>query len=50
MQILRPDFFDSEYLYIDEKGIYRLKDAAPEGMKKELEEYMEQVKGMSKDT
>ena len=43
MQVLRPDFFDSEYLYVDEKGEYQLKTEAPEKMKIEFEEYMKQV-------
>ena len=43
MQIIRPDFFDSEYLYINGKGEYSLKEDAPEKMKIEFEEYMKQV-------
>jgi hypothetical protein len=44
MQILRPDFFDSEYLYVDENGEYKLRDDAPEDMKKQFEDYMGQLK------
>lgn len=42
MQTTRPDFLDSEYFYIDEKG-WQLKDDAPEKTKIEFKEYMEQV-------
>ena len=42
MQTTRPDFLDSEYFYIDEKG-WQIKDEAPEKMKIEFKEYMEQV-------
>ena len=34
-----PSFINSPYLIIDEKG-WRLKEDAPETLKKEFEEYM----------
>lgn len=37
-----PSFINSPYLIIDEKG-WRLKEDAPESLKKEFEEYMKEV-------
>lgn len=37
-----PSFINSPYLIIDEKG-WRLKEDAPEELKKEFEEYMDMI-------
>lgn len=37
-----PDFYGSPYLIVDEKG-WRLKDGAPEELKKEFEEFMKDI-------
>ena len=37
-----PNFIDSPYLIIDEKG-WRLKDDAPEELKKEFDEFMKEI-------
>lgn len=43
MQSFAPDFINSPYLIIDEKG-WRLKPNAPEKIKKEFKKYMEEQK------
>lgn len=43
MQLERPSFFDSVYLYIDENGEYQIKEDAPEEVKKEFKDYMEHL-------
>lgn len=42
MIVSSPDFIDSPYLIIDEKG-WRLKEDAPEDLKKEFEEFMKSI-------
>lgn len=37
-----PDFIDSPYLIIDENG-WRLKEDAPEELKKEFDKYMKKI-------
>lgn len=43
MSVVRPDFVDSPYFYIDENG-FHLKEGAPEDTQKEFDEYMRRVK------
>lgn len=43
MIIPAPNFLESEYLVIDEKG-WRLKSGAPKELVKEFEDFMESLK------
>lgn len=42
MIVSAPDFINSPYLIIDEKG-WRLKEDAPEDLKKQFEEFMKSI-------